>query len=131
LQINNISKIALILSILLIYNCAHTDKKLTDFGNNQRFEIEIENQSEYLTVVEKMMVTINSVGIYTRLKTMEVLDNDVNLNNLNVKSDKIEFEIVATEKNLLDGKIDVLLTEILQDEKDSIITLYIPVKKKN
>ena len=72
-----------------------------------------------------MMVTINSVGIYKRLKTMEVLDNDVNLNNLNVKSDKIEFEIVATEKNLLDGKIDVLLTEILQDEKDSIITLYI------
>ena len=96
-----------------------------------KIEIIINNDAGFLVVGEPTEIHLKKENLYKRLSNLKVEKNkslDLNGPEINVKG--LKFKLTATEENLLDGNIEILLTERTDDGENFTHVLLIPVKKK-
>jgi len=105
----------------------------TDFvySSADKIEIIIKNDFGFLVVGEPTEIYLKKENLYKRLSNLKVQKNkSVDLNGPEINSKGLKFELTATEENLLDGNIEILLSERTDDGGNFTHKLLIPVKKK-
>ena len=101
------------------------------YSSADKIEIIINNDAGFLVVGEPTEIYLKKENLYKRLSKVKVKKNknlDLNGPEINVKG--LKFKLTATEENLLDGNIEILLTERTDDGENFTHVLLIPVKKK-
>jgi hypothetical protein len=100
------------------------------YSSTDKVEIIIENDAEFLIVGKPTKIYLKKENIYKRLiKTSVKGENTVDLNNLIIDTSGLTLLITATKDNLLDGNVEIQLTERVENGEDYIHKLLVPVKK--
>ena len=101
------------------------------YSSADKIEIIIKNDFGFLVVGEPTEIYLKKENLYKRLSNLKVEKNkSVDLNGPEINSKGLKFELTATEENLLDGNIEILLTERTDDGGNFTHELLIPVKKQ-
>jgi len=94
-------------------------------------KIILENDAEFLVVGEPTEIYLKKKNLYKRLSKFNVERNkSIDLNGPNIDTSGLLFKLTATEENLLEGNIEILLTERTESGEDFIHKILIPVKKQ-